>query len=283
MSEDSTFDLINGAPQSTREDLQATAARLAETLEGQATACSKVAHRLKTLLGIVSGYVDLLASDKPGPLNPQQRRIVEETATNCKELLDLAQDFLTYGSLERGKLVLKFQEGDIAACLAEMNEAWLLRFQNKGVALYFPSRLDIKPFAFDWYKVQHVVSNLLDNALKHTAAGGSVWVTVAPHRLDIGQDSDGASPKREDSETIEDSVCISVSDTGPGIPAEYHGDIFREFFKAPVNSTGEGVGLGLAIARRLIKAHGGDIWVESEPGRGSKFSFSLPLVPSQNE
>jgi signal transduction histidine kinase len=75
------------------------------------------------------------------------------------------------------------------------------------------------------------------------------------------------------------SVKISVSDTGPGVPPEYHLEIFDDFFRLPSNEKAEGMGLGLAIARRLVNGMGGKIWVESEPGAGCKFSFIIPLKP----
>ena len=89
-----------------------------------------------------------------------------------------------------------------------------------------------------------------------------------------------SSERRRQSTSLPNSVKVSVSDTGPGIAPEYHIEVFDDFFRLPRNESQEGMGLGLAIARRLVNAMGGKIWVESEPGNGCKFSFIIPLKPS---
>jgi signal transduction histidine kinase len=89
----------------------------------------------------------------------------------------------------------------------------------------------------------------------------------------------GGGERRRQALNIPNAVKVSVSDTGPGIPPEFHMEIFDDFFRLPGNEAAEGMGLGLAIARRLLQGMGGKIWVESEPGAGSKFSFLIPLMP----
>jgi signal transduction histidine kinase len=123
--------------------------------------------------------------------------------------------------------------------------------------------------------VQQSVANLLDNALKHTSSGGTVTLAAEPHFWE--RRAAAVAPNEERRRLREDSpnsVFISVSDTGPGIAIEYHQEIFEEFVR--VDRSSSGMGLGLAIVKRLVQAHRGKIWVESEPGMGSKFSFLLP-------
>ena len=263
----------------TVDELLRTTARLQEELRDRARTLSTAAHELRTPLAVVAGYIELLASQRPGRLNDQQRRILKEAQENCARLEAVIKDFLTFGALETGKLTLNLREGDLYACLSELCEVWLSRFQAKGVALYLPSQVKVRPFAFDWHKVQHIVSNLLENALKYTPSGGSVWLSVAPYHWE-GLWHKGTNPSDGSSSmaTEENSVHVTVADTGSGITPEYHQDIFREFFRVPqASGEAQGMGLGLAIAQRLVQAHGGKIWVESEPGLGSRFSFLLPL------
>ena len=136
------------------------------------------------------------------------------------------------------------------------------------------------------FKVEEVVSNLLDNSLKFTPAGGSVWLSAEPHFWERRgrQDQWRFEDRRRDSLSAPNAVRVVVADTGPGIEAEYHQEIFNDFFRIPrPNESHEGTGLGLAIARRLVQAHGGKIWVESEPGAGCKVSFLLPWEPAPTD
>jgi len=264
-----------------QELLQANG-QLQEETHRRMIALATAAHRLKTPLAIISGYIELLLSQKAGPLLERQLQILDDSRENCERLQRFVQDFLTYSALETGSVAVKPEVGDIQTCLIEVYELWLPRFQKKGVALYLTSGSQINPFPFDSFKVEEVVSNLLDNSLKFTPAGGSVSLSTVPHFWDrrSHQGDWGFDERRGISLATPNSVHITVADTGPGIEAEYHQEIFNDFFRIPrPDETHEGTGLGLAIARRLVQAHGGKIWVESEPGSGCKVSFLLPLEP----
>ena len=129
--------------------------------------------------------------------------------------------------------------------------------------------------------MQHIVSNLLDNAMKYTPASGTVWLHVEPYFWERRTDPAPAAVERRKQRVNAPNCCrISVADTGPGIAPEFQQEIFEEYFRlTPEGIRAEGYGLGLAIARRLVQAAGGKIWVESEPGSGSKFSFLVLLNP----
>ena len=111
--------------------------------------------------------------------------------------------------------------------------------------------------------------------------GGTVWLHAEPYTWERRTSSKGgfSSERRRRELTQTNAVKVSVSDTGPGIPAEFHVEVFDDFFRLPSNEDEEGMGLGLAIVRRLVQAMGGKIWVESDPGGGCKFSFILPYKP----
>ena len=185
------------------------------------------------------------------------------------------------GVLETGELRMQYVEGDMNVCLSEVCRHWSGRFQERGLALYFLANDKLMPFAFDAPKIQRVISNLLDNASKYTPQGGTVWLHAEPHmweRRSVSK-SGANGDRRRQAANLPNAIKVSVADTGPGIRPEYHMEIFDDFFRLPGSESAEGMGLGLAIARRLLQGMGGKIWVESEPGAGCKFSFLVPLKP----
>ena len=267
------------------ELLQANA-RLKEDAHRRTIALATSAHRLKTPLAIISGYIELLLSQKSGPLLPKQHEILDESRANCDRLQRFIQDFLTYSALDSGAVSIKLEVGDLSVCLAEVYELWLPRFQKQGVALYLQPGAKLDPFPFDSFKIEEVVSNLLDNSLKLAPVGGSVWISAEEHFWDrrIRQEHWGPNERRKRAPAAPNAARVTVADTGPGIEPEYHLEIFDDFFRVPgVSDSSEGTWLGLAIARRLVQAHGGKIWVESEPGAGSRVSFLLPLVQAPKQ
>ena len=147
--------------------------------------------------------------------------------------------------------------------------------------MYFLANEKVNEFAFDAPKVERIISNLLENASKFTPAGGTVWLHAEPYVWERRALSKApvSQERRRRPLSQPNSVKISVSDTGPGISPEYHLEIFDDFFRLPSSEKSEGMGLGLAIARRLVHGMGGKIWVESEPSTGCRFSFIIPLKP----
>ena len=257
--------------------------RLADENRRMHTALGTAAHQLKTPLAIVAGYVDLLLTEKPGRLEVRQRTILEESSSHCARLQKFIDDFLSYSALETGNLALNLEIRDLSTCLDELRGYWLSSFKKKGIALDFcPWREGLPLVAFDYDKVQHVVSNLLENSLKFTSKGGHVEIRVRPFCWERrGRPRPYIRTERRKCLTgVPNSVRVDVSDTGPGIAPEYWQEIFEDFVKLDSpQASREGMGLGLAIARRLVTAHRGKIWVEGEPGRGSVFAFVLPLRP----
>jgi signal transduction histidine kinase len=245
-------------------------------------ALASAAHDLKTPLAILNGYIELLQSEKLGSLNDRQREVMGDMFSSGQRLQHFIQDFLTYSVLETGELRMCFEHGDMNACLSEVCRLWSPRFQERGLALYFLANEKLTAFPFDSAKMQRVISNLLENASKFTPAGGTVWLHAEPYvwerRSVVKTVAEGE--RRRQAVSAPNAVKVSVSDTGPGIPPEYHVEIFDDFFRLPGSETAEGMGLGLAIARRLVNGMGGKIWVESEPGAGCKFSFLVPTKPN---
>jgi len=259
--------------------------QLRERFQRTTNALASAAHDLKTPLAILNGYVELLQSEKLGGVNERQHEILRDMRSNGQRLQHFIEDFLNFSILETAETRMRYEVGNMNTCLSEVCRLWSPRFEERGLALYFLANDKVPEFSFDKPKVERVVSNLLENASKFTPHGGTVWLHVEPYLWDRRNGSKGvfATERRHRPLTQPNSIKISVSDTGPGIPPEYQIEVFDDFFRLPDSEKRtEGMGLGLPIARRLVLNMNGKIWVESEPGSGSKFAFILPLKPAAN-
>ncbi|MBN1210726.1 MAG: PAS domain S-box protein [Myxococcaceae bacterium] len=186
----------------------------------------------------------------PEWLHTSIERILRATRTMRR----LVEDLLDIASIEEGRLSIQQGEVDPSALVHEVVESLHAQAEDKQILLEAAVGSGLSPISADHDRVLQVLSNLIGNALKFTPAGGRVSVRAAPH---------------------EDGVLFSVTDTGAGIPEEQRPYIFDRFWQAD-SADRRGRGLGLAIAKGIVEAHGGRIWVESEVGRGSTFSFTIP-------
>src|ERR1700730_184827 len=260
----------------TYRNLLAAYLKLQEVNRQKTVFLASAAHELKTPLAVIKGYYDLLLTGSLGRLTDKQQDILEESKDSCERLVRLVSMFLNYSALESGKLVLQLRENDLRDCLDELSKRWSEAFQRKGVKLDASFDPSIPTFRFDYQKVQQVAANLLDNALKHTPSGGSVTLRAVPHFWERRvAPMAPVEERRRFRLPRPNSVEVSVTDSGPGIAAEHHQEIFEDFVRVDRNTSG--MGLGLAIAKRLIQAHRGKVWVESESRTGSRFTFLLPM------
>ena len=264
----------------TYRNLLAAYLRLQEVNRQKTVFLASAAHELKTPLAVIKGYYDLLLSGSLGKLSDKQREILQESKESSERLVRLVSMFLNYSALESGKLVLLLHDNDMRDCLGELATRWNDSFQRKQVRLEMQIADNLPQFRFDYQKVQQAVGNLLDNALKHTPSGNSVTLNAESHFWERRASGEPAPQERRRRTTqVSNSVKISVTDTGRGIAPEFHQDIFEDFVR--VDRTSSGMGLGLAIAKRLVQAHRGKIWVDSEPGRGARFTILLPTEKTQ--
>jgi signal transduction histidine kinase len=214
-----------------------------------------IAHELRTPLSVIEGTVDAMLDGVYEP-NPDNLNSIKEEAEVLTTLVGELRD-LTLA--ESGHLKLDFEPTNLAELVRRRVSQADVIARGKNITLRMDIAEGLPEIETDGRRIEQVVANLLDNALNHTPSGGIVTVAVSP-------DKDGA--------------LISVADTGEGIPAEHLPYIFERFYRiddARSRKTG-GAGLGLAIAKQMVELHGGRIWVESEVGKGSKFSFTLPLT-----
>jgi signal transduction histidine kinase len=266
------------------EELPQAYSELQQRFQRTTNALGSAAHDLKTPLAILNGYVELLQSEKLGPISERQREVLRDMQSSGKRLEQFIQDFLTYSALETGGLKMQFAVGNINECLSDVCRLWSTRFQQRGLALYFLANDKLPTFPIDVPKLERVISNLLENSFKFVPQGGTVWLHAEPYMWERRATTQPASAgeRRRQNNTQPNSAKVSVSDTGPGIPAEFHQEVFDDFFRMPSNESQEGMGLGLAIVRRLVQGMGGKVWVESEAGAGCKFSFLIPFKASAN-
>jgi signal transduction histidine kinase len=220
---------------------------------------ASMSHELRTPLNAIIGFADVLQEQLFGPLNVRQQRYVHHIAGSGRHLLALINDILDLSKVEAGRMELELTP----AALGELLENSLTMLRERATRHDIELHLQVDPridcVQADERKLKQIVFNLLSNAVKFTPDGGRVDVVLQA--------------------LADDTVQISVRDNGPGIAAEDQERIFQEFEQAGhrVLRAQEGTGLGLAVAKQLVELHGGRIWVQSQPGAGSTFSFTLPI------
>jgi signal transduction histidine kinase len=260
------------------QELLHTVAQMQEDTDRRKVALAGAVHDLKTPLAVISGFVSLLMGEKLGVLTPRQLEALRDISGCCHRLEDAVSKLLFHAANDAKRQPLNFQEADLNSTLKQIRDMWTPVFEQKGVLLECPAAPEELSFSFDAQKVQQVISNLLENALRFTGAGGRVTVVGALHFWERRSERRPVnSERRIRPRGAPNAVKIVVADTGPGIAPEYQQEIFEEFFSASPPGIAPGVGLGLTIARHLVHAHEGKIWVESNPGAGAQFHIVLPF------
>jgi signal transduction histidine kinase/CheY-like chemotaxis protein len=222
---------------------------------------ANVSHELRTPLNLILGFSEMmyLSPEVYGAVNwtPALRRDTYQIYKNGRHLLDMIDDILALSQFEIASFALNKEATDVGPLLQSAVDIARDLFRTSSVALELDIAPLLPPMELDQTRIRQVLLNLLNNALRFTAEG---TVTV-------------------NASATESEVVVQVIDTGPGIPAEHQEHIFNEFYQMDLSlrRSHTGVGLGLAICRQFVQAHNGRIWVESEPGKGSTFVFTLPI------
>ena len=217
---------------------------------------ASMSHELRTPLNAIIGFSDLLAEQTRRVLSDKQVRFLGHIQQGAHHLLELINDILDLSKIEAGRLELFRESFPLEAALDETLASVRPMAAAKKIDIARQAPPDLMLIA-DRMRFKEILANLLSNAVKFTAEGGSVSVSAG---------------------SVGGWVAFSVTDTGIGIAPEEQASIFESFHQAGATTKGvrEGTGLGLAITKRLVEMHGGRIWVESEPGRGSRFHYTLP-------
>jgi two-component system phosphate regulon sensor histidine kinase PhoR len=236
---------------------------------------ANVSHELRTPIATIKLLVETLQSEPPPPIAQRMLGQLDDELSSMTHLVDELREL---AQIESGRLAMRLQPADVSDVVQHAVERLRAQAERRELQLV----LDIAPALphalFDDERIEQVVLNLLNNALKFTPAGGTITVRVRC----AGQGADVSAHEREELGKMhnEQAVLVAVNDTGIGIPQPEQERVFERFYKVDRARTRNrsGTGLGLAIAKHVVERHAGCIWVESEEGRGSTFTFLLPVA-----
>jgi signal transduction histidine kinase len=243
------------------QEIRETSAQLEIASRHKSEFLANMSHELRTPLNAIIGFSDVLRQGMVGELSAKQNEYMDDVLVSSRHLLSLINDILDLSKVEAGRMELDLSTFD----LREVVDSGVMMVRERaargGVALQGTVAGDVHEIEADQRKVKQILFNLLTNAVKFTPSGGRVDVTAS---------------------RLNGEIRISVKDSGIGIAPEDQARVFEEFQQASAGRrvSAEGTGLGLALARRFVELHGGRMWLESAPGAGSTFTFSLPVRPS---
>ena len=228
---------------------------LREDITHQSEFIATASHELRTPLTSVQMGVHLLLERAVGELTEKQVEVLSACREDCERLDKLMRDLLDVSRIEAGESKPRLEPIRTSDLINDAVKEFRPQVESKGLDFSVEAAVDLPPVKADRSQVERVLSNLVVNAMRYTKHG-EIKIIVQPRG---------------------NSVAVSVSDTGSGIPQEYLPHIFDKFVQVPGAATG-GVGLGLAISKLIVEAHGGQISVQSVRGKGSTFTFTLPIA-----
>jgi len=231
-------------------------------------------HELRTPLNSILGFSEMLRTEMSGPLNERQQRYIRHVHDSGTRLLRLITDILDLAKVEAGKLSLQTQPMALPPTVEQALAVMQPQADSKHVRLTCGVPEGLPCVQADPARIHQVLLNLLSNAIKFTPEGGSVTVSATPTQSQSRQPGTGDPPGEETDVTF---VEVSVHDTGVGIALEDQQRLFQDFEQV-AGGQQQGTGLGLSLTRRLVVLHGGAVGLESAPGRGSRFWFTLPVA-----
>jgi signal transduction histidine kinase len=238
------------------DELQRAYRELELASEHKSQFLANMSHELRTPLNAIIGFSEVLEEQMFGELNERQLAYVKDVLAAGTHLLSLINDVLDLAKIEAGRMELELSQVAVPEVLRAAVSMHSERATRGGIELSMSTEPEEITISADERRVRQVVFNLLSNAVKFTPSGGRVDVSA--------QAANG-------------EVEIAVADTGPGITAADLETIFEEFEQTSEGKQAEGTGLGLPLSRKLVELHGGRLWAESEPGKGSTFRFTLPV------
>jgi signal transduction histidine kinase len=217
---------------------------------------ANMSHELRTPLNAIIGFSQVLGDEMVGPVNEKQAEYLDDIISSGNHLLSLINDVLDLSKVEAGQVELEVHPFSLREALERGVVMVRERATEDGIRVAFTADPEADVVAGDERRIKQVIFNLLSNAVKFTPAGGEIDVSAT---------------------RVNGEVRVSVADTGPGVAPEDRDRIFEEFQQSETGvGHREGTGLGLALSKRFVELHGGRIWLESELGRGSTFTFALP-------
>jgi signal transduction histidine kinase len=229
---------------------------------------SFVSHELKQPMTSIKGYTELLVKGAAGETTDMQRSFLETVRTNADRMNRLISDLLDISRIESGRIQLAFENVSIYQVIEDALRTLRKQIETKNQTLQVDVPPDQPPVRGDRDRLVQILTNLVSNAHKYTPEGGGIAI-----RTQRRPDGRGAGAPKE-------FILCAVSDTGIGIAPDDQKRLFTKYFRAddPAVLNVAGTGLGLVITKSLVELHGGEIWVESELGKGSTFAFTMPVA-----
>ncbi len=226
---------------------------------------SVASHELRTPLAAIKNAVQLILTGKTGAINETQVKFLSMAERNITRLMNILNDLLNLSRIESGKMQMKFQELDLRAIIQFILSSFQAQVDGKSIALKMEVPEKVPAVYGDHEKVEQILTNIVGNAVKFTPEGGQILVSVKPFNEGVNV------------------MAIAVQDSGIGIPPDQLDKIFEKFHQVEgsLQRSVGGTGLGLAITKGLVEAQQGKIFVESEVGKGSTFTFTLPIVEGE--
>ncbi len=222
-----------------------------------------MSHELRTPLNAIIGFAEVLKDEIVGALSAEQKEYVGDIHSSGQHLLNMINSILDLSKIEAGKLELNYEEFPVGVAINEVLNTVVGFSNKKGIPIQTHIQQDVPPLIADKVKFKQIMFNLLSNAVKFTPENGRITINA---------------------NLVNQHLKIAVSDTGIGIKHEDTDKIFEAFRQLDASHARryEGTGLGLTLTKRLVELHGGRIWVDSEYGKGSTFTFTLPLEPPRS-
>ena len=242
-----------------RDELEMTSHELAAASKTKSEFLANMSHELRTPLNSIIGFSEILHDETFGTLNTKQSKYAANILISGKHLLQLINNILDLSKVEAGKLELEYVNFEVRTVLEEAKTLVLSIAAKKNIRIAVTVKPELTMINGDVSKFKQILYNLLSNAIKFTADGGSI---------------------RVDGQRKGEMAQISVTDTGIGISPDATEELFQPFVQADSSTSRKygGTGLGLSLVKRFVELHGGKIWVESEPDRGSTFTFTMPVA-----
>ena len=242
-------------------ELQDALRKLSDLNQMKANFVANISHELRTPLTHVKGYLELLSTGSLGPLSDAQKNALSVSQRAAGRLESLIESLIMFAMAARGEMTLRLTPVNLAAVAGEIVSHSQTKAQDRNVALHADIQSNLPWVQADQEKISWVILQLIDNAIKFTPAGGKVSFSIL-----------------KETDTL---VNVTVADTGIGIPENRLQDVFEPFYQLDATPTRRygGTGLGLALVKQIVSAHGSTVSVKSEEGKGTTFSF--PLLASQ--
>ncbi len=224
---------------------------------------ANMSHELRTPLNSIIGFSDLMLDGNAGEIADMQKKFLGNISTSGKHLLSLINNILDLSKIEAGKMELNYELFGIYTTIDEIKQVISPLAQKKDIDLKIVNDGSLQEIYADRVRFKQILFNLASNAIKFTPQGGKVTISTT---------------------RVKDRAQFAIMDTGMGIPEEKKSNLFLAFTQldSSLNRFHEGTGLGLSLVKRFVEIHGGNIWVASELGKGTVFTFELPLKTEFN-